>query len=160
SSPVSLADLREGVENFLAGLEEDRYQADVRRHEGAHPWRRYARETHRFSRGRVAEIQRALAEASGDEERRLRDLLAFIALGQGYREAAMLMEERFEWEASGVVTGPEFEYAPREVPQALAATSEPDRRRAIESAFQRARQERRIVAEESVARFRGAVGEL
>ncbi len=156
---MSLAQYRQRAEQFIAALAEDEYRELVgagRRHRRGE---RYSMAGDLFSLTRVAELQRALAEASGVEERRTRSLLAFAGKGYALMRAAESVDALDDWRRAAHST-PFGEIQPRSLRLLLVFRRDPAERRALTDAALDLFAANEYLVEEFIVRHRDGLAEL
>lgn len=132
---MKLERLRARAEAFLEQIEREWYEV-VR--EPAHRsaiGARLAAESDLFALSRISEVQRAVSQSTGLEERRARFLLAFLVRGRARRAAATVLDRRFDFETMGALEVEGERLAPSSVPGRLAHISDPGERHGIEEAW-------------------------
>lgn len=120
----------------------------------------HARASDLFALPRICEVQRAISEASGLEERRARFLLAFLARGRARRAAAVELDRRLDFETMGAVEVGEERIAPSSVPDHLARAADLQERRRLEEGWIDAIQEEDPFLQDLLERQRQAYEEL
>lgn len=80
----------------------------------------------------LADVERAMAGAEPEEERRLRCLLEWVAEHQVERSVAPLMDEYFAWEATSTVDLEDQETPLRQLARVVAREEDPSRRRELQ----------------------------
>lgn len=155
-----LDSLRDWIDAFLTALEEERYQVDLAQRRRPQLGALYGANGLLFAVDRITEVQRALAGASGAEERRIRALFDFLGRGRAMCASGAALDARLTWEIFGSVELGESRIPHRQIPAALGLAGEPERRRAIEDAHLRTLDEQCDLAEDFLARHRDGIAEL
>jgi hypothetical protein len=152
--------LRERTGAFLESVARDRCRYQLEDRPDVRIGERYLRATDLFGQEQIREVQRALAGASGEEEKRLRFLLEFLALGYSRCVAAGEMDRLRTWAAHATVTVRERTVPLRAVPALLRRISDRELRLELEEARLAAADEQLPVVEGWIAHQRDAVEEL
>jgi hypothetical protein len=121
---------------------------------------RHAEAAELFAMPRISEVQRAVSESTGLEERRARFLLAFLARGRARCAAAVELDRRLDFQTMGAVEAGEERIAPSAIPGRLARTTDPIERRRIEAAWLNALGEEEPVLQDLLQRQRDVYEEL
>lgn len=122
---LGVSEIRGRAERLKAALARERYETKAGLRSQPSFEEVYASQEVLVGEEAIPAIQRELAEAVGDDERRLRYLLAWVAEQRVRAAVAPLEDEYRAWEAASVVRLDGREIPFRDVPRALA--NEPDR---------------------------------
>lgn len=152
--------LRVRLEGVLEELERERLGRAAAGGVGRGPGAVWRGSRELFELDRISEVQRALAGATGDEERRIRALLEALAHGRAECAAAEELDEVVAWEATNAVEVGDERLPIREILPTLAGTADPELRHRIENAYLEALDDELPLLQTLHARRREAVEEL
>lgn len=152
--------LRERTDVFLEAVARDRCRFELEDRPDVRIGERHVRATDLFGQEHIRDVQRALAGAAGDEEKRLRFLLEFLAFGYARCVAAGEMDRLRTWEAHAAVSVRERSVPLRAVPALLRRIADRDLRLELDEARLAAADEQLPVFEGWIAHQRDAVEEL
>jgi hypothetical protein len=113
-----------------------------------------------FSLFRISEVQRAVSESTGLEERRARFLLAYLTRGRARYAAAVELDRRVDFETTGAVELDDERIAPSAIPGRLGHASDPVQRHRLEGAWLDALQEEEPWLHDLLQRQRDVYDEL
>jgi hypothetical protein len=132
---MKLERLRARAETFLEEAEREWYEVvrDPAHRSGIGA--RLAAESDLFALSRISDVQRAVSQSTGLEERRARFLLAFLARGRARRAAATVLDRRFDFETMGALEVEGERLAPSSVAGRLAHVTDLAERRRVEEAW-------------------------
>lgn len=108
----------------------------------------------------LADVERAMAGAEPEEERRLRCLLEWVAEHQVERSVAPLMDEYFAWEATSTVDLEDKETPLRQLARVVAREEDPSRRRELQSVSEEVLEDSVSLRFDILERERDAVRDL
>lgn len=155
-----LESLRERVEVFWEAAARDRCLFEVEERSEIPIGSRYVRAGALFHHENIREVQRALAGASGAEEKQLRFLLEFLAVGHSRCVVAGELDRLHAWFAHATVVVRERSFSLRSIPSVLQRTADPLIRSDLNEALLSALDEQFQLLEGLAARQRDAVEEL
>lgn len=108
----------------------------------------------------LADVERAMAGAGPDEERRLRGLLEWVAGHQVERGKATLLDEYFAWEATTTVEVDDREIPLRQLARVVAREADPSRRHELQRHAERVLEDSHSLRLDILERERDAVRDL
>lgn len=152
--------LRGRVEEFCEAHASHRYDLASGRTRTPALGELFARFDDVFRPDSVTAVQRLLAGATGEEEKRARFLLEFLVAGRSAAASAPARDERSAWELSSSIRLGEELVPYRTVTSRLGETADPESRRVLEEARLEAMTELEAVTEAVRDRAREVVREL
>lgn len=120
----------------------------------------YLRQGDLFRQDRISEVQHELSAADGEEAKRIRYLLEFLAFGRGECAAAAELDRLVAWERSTTVEHGDRAIPVAAVPSAISAEPDPAVRRRLDRAWLDAVEDRDPWLEDLLSRRRDAVEEV
>lgn len=155
-----VAEIRARAEELKSDLARERYETKSGRAERPNYTALYAAHGLLLDRDVIPAIQRELAEATGEEQRRLQYLLAWVAEQQVEAPLAPLEDEQRAWEAGTVVSAGDREVPYRSVARTVRNTEDRGVRLALEEARYERLEEAYSLQVDTVHREREALDAL
>ena len=154
---LSVSEIRHRAERLKAQINRERYETKAGLKERPNLTELYAAHDLLLDDDTIPAIQRELAKATGDEQRRLRYLLAWVT-GQQVKAAVAPLEDEYRaWESTVTVRLGSDELPIRQLPRVMASEPNRDTRIAIEQAFNARLEEARALQIEQFYREQEAV---